>query len=205
MTSGNGARDALAVRMKALVAVLEGDSAADLRKARRRVRELETRDSEPIAIVGMGCRFPGGAGPRKSCGNCSQRAPTRFPRSRTDRGWDIGELDGHAGSAAMRQGGFVYDATEFDADFFGISPREALVMDPQQRVLLEVSWEALERAGIDPNACAARPPGCSPAPPPPGTAWTRWRSGRTGYLLTGTATSVISGRVAYTLGLEGRR
>jgi acyl carrier protein len=115
---------------------------------------------EPIAIVGMSCRLPGGSGSLEDFWallSSGTDAVSAFP---TDRGWDaFGPADGDWGAFAP-VGGFVYDAGEFDPAFFGISPREALAMDPQQRVLLETTWEALEQAGIDP-AIAARHPGRS--------------------------------------------
>ncbi len=116
----------------------DGEPAA-LRSAPRGVAAPVGAADEPVAIVGMGCRFPGGVGSpeelwRLVAGGVD--AVSGFPG---DRGWRV-----------TGQGGFLYDAADFDAEFFGISPREALAMDPQQRLLLEVSWEAVERAGIDP-------------------------------------------------------
>ncbi|MEU5668579.1 beta-ketoacyl synthase N-terminal-like domain-containing protein, partial [Streptomyces longwoodensis] len=120
-------------------------TAGDLEAVSARLRETEYRAGEPIAVVGMGCRFPGGIdGPAAlwdflvADGDAVSPAPA-------GRGWDSAALDGCTG-------GFLHDAAGFDADFFGISPREALAMDPQQRLLLEVAWEALERAGFDPAA-----------------------------------------------------
>ena len=123
-------------------------TAADLRQARRRIREIEGRESEPVAIVGMGCRFPGGVTDPEGLWEllaAGTDAVSDFPK---DRGWDVTEGMDELASGAEKpayapQGGFVYDATDFDAGFFGISPREALAMDPQQRLLLEVCWDAL--------------------------------------------------------------
>ena len=158
---------------------------------------LTAAPGEPVAIVGMGCRFPGGAAsPEQLWGlvTAGTDAISEFP---ADRGWDV------AGSYA-RAGGFVYEAGEFDPGFFGISPREALAMDPQQRLLLEVSWEALERAGLDPASLRGSPTGVFAGASPSGYAeGADAAGGSEGYLLTGGATAVISGRVSYTLGLEG--
>ncbi|HEV2636989.1 MAG TPA: SDR family NAD(P)-dependent oxidoreductase [Actinocrinis sp.] len=162
---------------------------------------------EPIAIIGIGCRYPGGAGTPETYWDLladGVDAVSAFP---ADRGWDADRLYGAApgaGTSTTRQGGFVYEATGFDAGFFGISPREAMAMDPQQRLLLETTWEALERAGIDPHSLRGSQTGVFA-----GATYSAYgvgladSVGSEGYLLTGNATSVISGRISYTLGLEG--
>nr|WP_062342606.1 type I polyketide synthase [Herbidospora sakaeratensis] len=150
---------------------------------------------EPIAVVGIGCRFPGGAVTPEGFWDLLSTGADAVSAFPTDRGWGV-----HGDFGA---GGFVYDATGFDAAFFGISPREAMAMDPQQRLLLETTWEALERTGIDPASLRGSQTGVFA-----GASWSAYgtgldQTGTEGYMLTGNATSVISGRVSYTLGLEG--
>ncbi|MCP3016381.1 SDR family NAD(P)-dependent oxidoreductase [Nocardiopsis dassonvillei] len=180
---------------------------ADLRRTRAELSDLRARESEPVAIVGMGCRAPGGVDAPEALWRLLDGGTDVIGGMPSDRGWDLEALAALPGGT--RSGGFLEDVSGFDADFFGISPREAAAMDPQQRLMLEVSWEAVERAGIDPASLAGTPTGvftgisvsdyagasASGALPVPEEA--------KGYLLTGTATSVVSGRVAYTLGLSG--
>ncbi|SEQ77304.1 Acyl transferase domain-containing protein [Lentzea xinjiangensis] len=158
---------------------------------------------EPIAIIGMACRYPGGVSSPEDLWRLVVSGADVVSPFPTDRNWDLEKL--FDGASHTRSGGFLHDAADFDAEFFGISPREALAMDPQQRLLLEVSWEALERAGIDPASLRGTNGGVFAGVMyhDYGAGLLDAPAGTEGYWTTGTAGSVVSGRVAYTLGLQG--
>jgi acyl transferase domain-containing protein len=189
----------------------------ELDKTRRRLRNIEGRAREPIAIVGMACRYPGGLNSPDDLWRAVSEGRDLVSDLPTDRGWDIdslynlvnpgGDVDG---APYARSGGFVSDITEFDADFFGISSHEAVMMDPQQRLVLESAWEAFERAGIDPSTIRG-----SDTAVFIGTVASA-QSGPVNidigaedldmllpFLTTGQLSSMVAGRISYFFGLEG--
>ncbi|MEU9371452.1 type I polyketide synthase, partial [Streptomyces avermitilis] len=168
-------------------------------RLRQQNQRLTTASAEPLAIVGIGCRYPGGVRDTEDLWRLiteGRDAMSGFP---TDRGWDRWDIP------TARTGAFLHDAGDFDPAFFRISPREAMAMDPQQRLLLETSWEALERAGIDPATLKGSRTGVfiGGAPQEYGALVMNSAEGAGGYALTGAPGSVLSGRISYVLGLEG--
>ncbi|WAL99210.1 type I polyketide synthase [Streptomyces sp. Je 1-369] len=166
-------------------------------------------DDDPIAIVAMSCRYPGGAGTPEDLWRLIADGADAIGAFPTDRGWDLERLfhpdADRSGTSCTRQGGFLYEAADFDAEFFDISPREALAVDPQQRLLLECAWEAFERAGLDPRTLKGSPTGVfvGMTGQDYGPRLHEPSQSTDGYLLTGSTPSVASGRLSFSFGLEG--
>ncbi|WP_443080849.1 type I polyketide synthase, partial [Streptomyces sp. PTD9-10] len=184
-------------------------SVKETERLRRQNRQLVAAATEPIAVVAMGCRYPGGVASPEDLWKLVASGTDAMSGYPTDRGWDLDALRGagtdERGMGVSRCGGFLDSVADFDADFFGISPREAVSMDPQQRLLLETSWEAFERAGIDPARLRGTRTGVFVGTNGQDYAYLLVRSldDATGDIGTGIAASATSGRLSYTLGLEG--
>ena len=181
-------------------------SLKETERLRQQNRRLMAQSTEPLAIVGMSCRYPGGAVNPEELWKLVAEGRDAIVGLPDDRGWDLDTLydadPDQQGKVYASGGGFVEGVGDFDAGFFGISPREAMAIDPTQRLVLEAAWEAFEDAGIDPTSLRGTDTGvfCG--------AVTSYYGGQMppeleGFRLTGTTSSVVSGRVAYSLGLEG--
>ncbi|MFJ5156009.1 SDR family NAD(P)-dependent oxidoreductase, partial [Streptomyces sp. NPDC088353] len=181
-------------------------SLKEIERLRKQNEQLVASAAEPIAVVGIGCRFPGGVASPEDLWELVAQGRDVIGPFPTDRGWDLDRLAGGGeGSSLAQVGGFLRDAAGFDPGFFGISPREAVAMDPQQRILLEIAWEALERAGIDPSTLRGSRTGVFMGTTGQDYAEVIKASDEDAevYSTTGHAASVISGRLSYFLGAEG--